>query len=145
MPQPQQHQIQVTSVTHITDSYWDQPGIKPASSQRHQVLNLLHHTGTPANYILDVTKHICQLSETMILTYKSHVYFERSKSKQYLKKKNLFSDSCISHVLVLTSSWSKLDLREMALTIWSPRMDGTTQTEMEILTEETGIWKCKGN
>ena len=56
--QPWQHWIQAASVTYATAcsntrslTHWVRPGIKPASSQRHLVLNLLNHNGNSL-YIL---------------------------------------------------------------------------------------------
>ena len=54
-PQPRQHWIGATSVTHPTVcgntrslTHWARPGIKPTSSQRQcQVPNSLSHIGTP--------------------------------------------------------------------------------------------------
>ena len=54
-PQPQQHLTQTVSAAHSAacsnarfSTHWVRPGIEPASSRRHQVLNQWATVGTPA-------------------------------------------------------------------------------------------------
>ena len=59
MPQSQQYQSQATSVIYTSACgnnrsliYWARPGTGPTSSQRHQVLNPLNHSGNSETEIL---------------------------------------------------------------------------------------------